>query len=228
VADTANLGDIVADTVGIGNPNPQAVLEVRGGRTGGFAQSVGWFENTNSTGNSAPALRVVTQGGNATDGALSVSANGTGLIARFGNYFSWVADIQTNGTIDALAFNPTSDRNAKEHFTPINARAVLEKVSALPISEWNYKVADGIRHLGPMAQDFQAAFGLGADDRHIATVDADGVALAAIQGLNEKVEAGSQKAAGRIQKLEAENADLKTRLEKLEYLLNHKMKGDNR
>jgi beta-xylosidase len=46
-----------------------------------------------------------------------------------------------------------------------------------------------VRHLGPVAQDFHAAFGLGSDDRHIATVDADGVALAAIQGLNRKVEA---------------------------------------
>jgi phage shock protein A len=39
-----------------------------------------------------------------------------------------------------------------------------------------------------MAQDFHAAFGTGTDDKHIATVDADGVALAAIQGLNEKLE----------------------------------------
>ena len=39
--------------------------------------------------------------------------------------------------------------------------------------------------MGPMAQDFYAAFGLGADDRHIVTVDADGVALAAIQGLRD-------------------------------------------
>jgi hypothetical protein len=56
-----------------------------------------------------------------------------------------------------------------------------------------------------MAQDFRAAFGLGEDDKHIATVDADGVALAAIQGLN--------------QKLERENAELKARLERLERLL---------
>jgi len=66
-----------------------------------------------------------------------------------------------------------SDRNAKEAFTAINPRTVLEKVSALPITEWKYKAeADGSKHLGPMAQDFHAAFGLnGADDKHIATVD---------------------------------------------------------
>ena len=173
---------------------------------------MGWFENLNSSGSSAPALRVVNNGGNSGDGALSVSANGTGLIARFGNFSGWVADIRTNGTIDAVVFNPTSDRNVKEHFTPVNARAVLEKVSALPISEWNYKVAGGIRHVGPMAQDFQAAFNLGEDDKHIATVDADGVALAAIQGLNQKL-------ADELSRRDAENAELKRRLEALEKLL---------
>jgi hypothetical protein len=52
-----------------------------------------------------------------------------------------------------------------------------------------------------MAQDFHAAFGLGTDERHIATVDADGVALAAIQGLNQKLEA-----------TRAENAELRQEL----------------
>ena len=70
-----------------------------------------------------------------------------------------------------------------------------------------------------MAQDFHAAFGLGTDERHIATVDADGVALAAIQGLNEKVEGQSQHAKQQIAQLQTENADLRTRLEKLERLL---------
>ncbi|MEO8740656.1 MAG: hypothetical protein ABI537_13275, partial [Casimicrobiaceae bacterium] len=46
---------------------------------------------------------------------------------------------------------------------------------------------DSIRHMGPMAQDFRAAFGLGETDTGISTVDADGVALAAIQGLNQKL-----------------------------------------
>jgi hypothetical protein len=60
--------------------------------------------------------------------------------------------------------------------------------SALPISEWNFKEDADTRHLGPMAQYFHAAFGLGTDDKHIATVDANGVALAAIQGLNRKLD----------------------------------------
>ena len=106
------------------------------------------------------------------------------------------------------AFNvatiPRSCWATKANLSPISPQDVLEKVATLPISEWNFK-QDNVRHLGPMAQDFHAAFGLGADDAHIATVDADGVALAAIQGLN--------------QKLEQENAELKARLERLEQLV---------
>jgi len=120
-----------------------------------------------------------------------------------------------------------SDRNIKDAFAPINPLTILEKVSALPIAEWKYKVeSDGTRHLGPVAQDFHAAFGLnGEDDKHIATVDEGGVALAAIQGLNEKVESRSQKAETSIQELKAENAELKARLEKLEQLLQFRNGG---
>ena len=86
--------------------------------------------------------------------------------------------------------------------------------------EWRYtNECAGVRHFGPTAQDFQTAFGLGTDDKSIGTVDADGVALAAIQGLNEKVEVRSERAEGRIQKLEAENAELKQRLAALEKVI---------
>lgn len=44
-----------------------------------------------------------------------------------------------------------------------------------------------MRHMGPMAQDFREAFGLGEDEKHISTVDAQGVALAAIQALYHEV-----------------------------------------
>ena len=86
---------------------------------------------------------------------------------------------------------------------------MLARIAALPISTWSYKAQDeSIRHLGPMAQDMYAAFGLGEDDRHITTIDADGIALAAIQGLYQ-------------QNLEQqkENVDLKERVEQLEALV---------
>lgn len=121
--------------------------------------------------------------------------------------------LHVNGGVSATAFVNTSDRNAKENFAPVSAREVLDKVAALPISTWNYKEMHDGRHMGPMAQDFYAAFHLGGSEKTITTVDPDGVALAAIQGLNEKVESAVHKSEERIRELEAENAELKRRLE---------------
>jgi transposase len=72
----------------------------------------------------------------------------------------------------------------------------------MPISRWNFIGDAATPHVGPMAQDFHAAFGLGTDDKHIATVDADGVALAAIQGLNQKLEEAVKLKTAKIQELE--------------------------
>jgi hypothetical protein len=96
-----------------------------------------------------------------------------------------------HGKLPALTMGPSSndepttpsDRALKEGFQPADPRAILAAVATLPIERWSYK-GETTRHLGPMAQDFAAAFGLGADDRHIFTLDAAGVALAAIQGLH--------------------------------------------
>jgi hypothetical protein len=122
--------------------------------------------------------------------------------------------LTVNGT-----FVSSSDRNLKENFEPVNGRKVLEKVATLPLSKWNFKADPESRHLGPMAQDFYAAFGVGPDDRHITTVDEGGVALAAIQGLNEKVESENALLREQLNRREAENAELKRRLERLEKLM---------
>ena len=110
------------------------------------------------------------------------------------------------------SWNVVSDRGRKENFQAVNSRAVLDKVAALPISRWNYKSNPYQEHLGPMAQDFHAAFGLGPDDQHISSVDVDGVALAAIQGLNQKLtEELKQKA--------TEITELRRRLDALEKII---------
>jgi hypothetical protein len=76
------------------------------------------------------------------------------------------------------------DRSMKANFTAVDSRSILERVASMPIQQWNYKSQDAsIKHIGPMAQDFAAAFGVGENDTTISTVDADGVALVAIQGL---------------------------------------------
>jgi hypothetical protein len=97
---------------------------------------------------------------------------------------------------------------------------VLETLDSVPITTWNYKTqSPAIRHIGPMAQDFYAAFGVGEDDTHIGTLDADGVALAAIQGLylrtqDQQRQILAQQA--RIDELEQDAAALRERLASLE------------
>jgi hypothetical protein len=104
------------------------------------------------------------------------------------------------------AWAAISDRSVKANFSPVDGRDVLGRLASVPVETWNLKSQDAsIRHMGPMAQDFYAAFGLGTDERYISTVDADGVALAAIQGLYELV-----------QEKDVEIADLKERVEELE------------
>ena len=76
-----------------------------------------------------------------------------------------------------------SDRNAKTDVAALDDDSVLAKVGSLPVSTWRYTSESGVRHVGPMAQDFYAAFGVGEDDRHITSIDEDGVALAAIKAL---------------------------------------------
>jgi hypothetical protein len=106
-----------------------------------------------------------------------------------------------------------SDRNAKENFQPVDAQTVLTAVAAMPMTTWNYKTqAKTIRHVGPMAQDFAAAFHVGENDTTISTVDEGGVALAAIQGLNQKLNEKD----GEIQTLKQQNDSLAERLNELE------------
>ena len=94
------------------------------------------------------------------------------------------------GVARAQSFTNVSSRHVKTAFAAVDVSAVLARVLDLPLTEWSYRSAPQQRHIGPMSQDFHAAFGLnGSDDEAIATVDADGVALAAIQGLNAKLEA---------------------------------------
>jgi trimeric autotransporter adhesin len=98
-------------------------------------------------------------------------------------------DTSTGGYLSSGGtWTNASSRLLKHAFQSVDTRAVLGKVIALPITTWQYRSSEEGMHLGPVAEDFQSAFGLG-DGESIATVDADGVALAAIQGLNQKLEA---------------------------------------
>ena len=110
------------------------------------------------------------------------------------------------------SFSSLSDRNAKTNFSAVNQREILERLLGVPIATYSYKTQDGVRHIGPAAQDFAAAFGVGEDERRISVVDADGVALAAIQGLYQIVEEREAQIAAQ----ESQIANLQQRLELLE------------
>jgi hypothetical protein len=168
----------------------------------------------NSTSSDGEALFATQDSSNPT---AELANSGTGdLIKGFSgpSANTVVFEVVNDGTVYVKGVALTSDRNAKTNFASLNARTLLAQVAALPISEWNYKDdSSATRHIGPMAQDFHAAFGLnGSDDKHISTVDEGGVALAAIQALNQKLEKESKDKDAQIQQLNQ-------RLEKLEQLL---------
>jgi len=102
-----------------------------------------------------------------------------------------------------------SSRSFKDGFANVDVTAVLDKLVALPLQTWFYKGShDEGQHMGPFAEDFASVFRLGTDDKHIATVDESGVAIAAIQGLNRKVETENAS-------LKQQNAELRERLDSL-------------
>lgn len=104
----------------------------------------------------------------------------------------------------AGAWSSLSDRRLKMSIVPADVSAILSRVVALPMSTWSYIAqGDAVRHIGPMAQDFSAAFKVGENDTTISTIDADGVALAAIQGLYAKLEAENSALRERLSALEA-------------------------
>ena len=129
------------------------------------------------------------------------------------------ARLQPDGDlIIAGSLTQNSSRTLKEGIEPVEPAAVLTRVLELPIAEWTYTAdKQQARHLGPMAEDFHAAFGLGSGNKGLAPGDTGGVALAAIQGLHQlleekEAEIGAQRAAiaaleARLASLEAAAAD---------------------
>ncbi|MFL6200813.1 MAG: tail fiber domain-containing protein [Thermoanaerobaculia bacterium] len=117
-----------------------------------------------------------------------------------------VPSLNVNGSVAATNVVFSSSRDLKKDFKKLDQQALLAQVAKLPISEWSFK--DGpeqVRHIGPMAEDFHAAFGLSQNQNTISVTDTTGVALAAIQALLQRVE-----------DLEMRNADLTERLLALE------------
>jgi WD40 repeat protein len=120
-----------------------------------------------------------------------------------------------------------SDRGVKEAFETTDPMTILKRLADLPIQSWNYNWDDGsVRHIGPMAQDFAALFGVGEDDKHIHPVDAQGVAFAAIQALYHLLKEKAMQTEclrTELQQLQDGNEILKSRLDALEESAGHRL-----
>ena len=120
--------------------------------------------------------------------------------------FSSAAPVGVELAPGGNSWSALSDSAFKQNFTNVDSREVLEKLAAVRVGQWNLTSQDSsIQHIGPTAQDFYAAFGVGEDNRHITQTDADGVALAAIQGLYQVV-----------QERDAQITELRARLDALD------------
>ncbi|MCH9649383.1 MAG: tail fiber domain-containing protein [Deltaproteobacteria bacterium] len=205
-------------SIGLGASLPGAPLHLY--RSGGDAQL--WVQETSST-EASRTLMQLTNNGRVRWQMTDTSANG-----QQWTFFSsednfnissgstagqeFVLNGNGNLTITGMLFD-SSDRNRKENFEEIDKDEILERLAALPITRWNYKEQeDSIQHIGPVAQDFYAAFGLGYDDLHIAPADKASVALASIQALYARLDQKDL----RIQALEKINFEMQQRLEAIE------------
>ena len=100
------------------------------------------------------------------------------------------SDISSGVTIGAggNAWVQVSDSTKKQRIRPLDTQDILTRFSSLPLKRWEYKSEEqGTEHVGPMAQDFWNSFHLGNEPLGISTIDADGVMMAAIQGLYQEV-----------------------------------------
>lgn len=153
------------------------------------------------------------------DLSITPTAQNQTIFRSSGGYWLY-SDAEANAGVTlapgAGSWTSVSDRSKKENFFDVDGEDVLRRLRNVPVTTWNYKAQkDEIRHMGPMAQDFYAAFGLDQTDKGIATIDMDGVTLAGVKALDARTEAQD----ARIDALEQENAELRERLERLERLL---------
>ena len=209
-----SLGDLASVLGGEGNVasgDYSAVLGGRNNRAGGGSVAMGTNAGALGDGSFAFADSQPFDFDSTSVNAFRVRATGG---VRF------VVDVDSvgNTTFSCLLTSATagwacaSDRALKRNLVELDGREILSKLAEMPVYAWTPIGNDGtVRHFGPTAQDFQASFGLG-DGTMIGMQDADGVALAAIQGLNEKVEVERAARDSEIAALRAELASLRSLL----------------
>ena len=155
----------------------------------------GDFHLTNADGSGDTVFKIARSGtgswnlGHTGTGVFTFNKSGTGgqeFTVRNRNHA--VATLDVQGHVRGTTFKNSSSRKLKTGFEAVDSAEILQKVSELPVTSWRYRDDDtASKHIGPVAEDFQRLFGLG-DEETISTIDIDGVALAAIQGLTIELE----------------------------------------
>lgn len=151
----------------------------------------------------------------------------TGPVSRFtitkSGTGSAEMELDENGDMTILGtLAENSSRKYKESFADVDPSEILNALVAMPISEWQYKQKQKgkvARHVGPVAEDFYAAFGLGKDNSHIAPRDLAGVALAAVKGLKSEQDRELAQKDARIAALEQAQASQQAEIESLKEML---------
>jgi len=168
--------------VGIGTTTPSLALDVNGGASlsgnlkfaGGSRTISATAMNNLTIGNASTGNVIINPAGNVGIGTTTPTL---GPLQMASGAYVTSGGVWTNA----------SDRNLKTNFTPLDPQAILAKIDTLPVPQWNYKSEDAsVRHIGPIAQDFYAAFSLGNNDTSISTIDPAGIALLGIQALDQK------------------------------------------
>ncbi len=209
--------------IGMGTAAPSKKLHLSGGddASGKNNSSAALVENNSSVTANRVMAELVNNGNpqmlyrnTATGDTWQINPIGRSFVIALGGTGVQEARFTSSGgLVLAGALTENSDRDSKASVEAIDAEAILEGVLNLPVSSWQYRRDEsGARHIGPMAQDFHAAFGLGDAPTTISTLDTSGVALAAIQGLNQSLRAELVQRDETIRALEARLAALEHRL----------------
>ena len=176
--------------------------------TGNFAMALGNRASTN--GHDGAFVR---GDASTTDSLLAVANNEFAVRAAGGFRFRTSATLSTGCDLAAGSgvFACSSSRTLKEGFLGVDGEELLARIRGVPVNTWSYiGEPGGVRHLGPFAEDFRAAFGLGTDDRSIGLLDIAGVNFAAVQALEART-AELRAAAAEVDRLNVEVSALRER-----------------